>query len=46
MGQIAHFAGNYGVVYLSAAVSMLIFLIYYIICYIFINKTAGRPKRG
>jgi MFS family permease len=46
MGQIAHLAGNYGVVYLAAAVSMLVFLLYYIICYLFIDKSAGRPKRG
>jgi predicted MFS family arabinose efflux permease len=46
MGQIAHFAGNYGVVYLAAAFAILVFLLYYVICYIFINKTAGRPKLG
>jgi MFS family permease len=46
MGQIAHLAGKYGIVYLAAAAAMLVFLLYYIICYLFINKTAGRPKRG
>jgi MFS family permease len=46
MGQIAHLAGNYGVVYLAAAIAMLIFLVYYISYYLFINKSAGRPKRA
>jgi MFS family permease len=46
MGQIAHLAGNYGVVYLAAAIAVLLFLVYYISYYLFINKTAGRPKRA
>jgi MFS family permease len=45
MGQIAHLAGNYGIIYLSAALAMLLFLIYYIVYYLLINKTAGRPIR-
>jgi MFS family permease len=45
MGQIAHLAGNYGIIYLAAAGAMLFFLIYYIVYYLLINKTAGRPAR-
>jgi MFS family permease len=33
MGQIAHMAGNYGVVYLAGAIAMLMFLCYYLYNY-------------